>query len=359
MAYGPLRFFDNNEITDGSMITPASQASGVVSGAKKTIGIASAIMAVTGTYTGLNDLFYTVQIDSTTPGTEIGQATFRWRTTATLSGSWEATGVTTSSSFLNLNYGVQIAWKVGTGQDVNEGDTWTFYATAVFGAAKLLSFDRNAIFRTGATFPFVIDLGSAQRITAFALLDHNLTSGGTLTLQANTSDSWGSPAYSQAVSNNNPAYLYLDQTYRYWRVVPVDVSLSYFQAGQLFLGTYLELSRINAAWGSVRGQNYILQKNISYTGLQRNKAYARQRTLDLDFPLLRKTDFEDLVSMQEALIDLTTGDVSPLFVHLFSDESDTLYWMEWTNIDNLQETLYRSGWMQTRMQFAEQPKTRI
>ena len=358
MAYGALRFLYNNFVTDSDMITSGSQASGVVSGGQKTIGTGSAILASTGVYTGSIDLLYTIQIDSTTPGTEIGQATFRWRTSETVSGSWEASGVTTASTFLTLNYGVQIAFQSGTGQDVSTGDTWIFSASATFGPGKLIDHQRNTLHRTGATFSIVFDLGAPLNVTAFALLGHNLTGVGTLTLQGHASNAWGAPTYSQAVTVQDPAYLYLNETFRYWRIVPVDATLSYFQAGQLFLGTYTQLTRVNASWGSTRGHGYIIQDNTSYTGLTQRKAYAKKQTLDLDFPLISTADMSTLVTMQDSLIDVDTGIVNPLFVHLFYDEADTLWFMDWSNINDFEQQYRSYGINSVKMRLEEQVKTR-
>lgn len=359
MAYGTLRFLYDNFVVTADMITPGSQASGVVSGGQKTIGVDSAILASAGAYSGVDDLLYTVQIDSTTPGTEVGQATFRWRTSDTASGVWEASGVTTTSTFVTLNYGVTIAFTSGVGQDFSIGDTWIFQATAVFGPGKLIDKERNTLYRTAATMTTVIDLGSAQNVTAFALLDHNITSGGTLTLQGHTSDSWGAPSYSQAVTVQNPAYLYLDETYRYWRIVPVDGTVSYFQCGELFVGAYTELIIPNADWGSLRAYNYILHENESYTGLLRRKAYAQQHRLTLPLGVISQPDVTTLITMQDALIDVETGDVNPLFVHLFSDEADSLYFMDWMNIGNFEQELFTYPYNRSSLQFAEQVKTRI
>jgi len=358
MAYGQLRFLYDNRVTSLDMITPGSQATGIVSGGQKTIGTESAILVAVGSYSGAEDLLYTVQIDSTTPGVSVGQATFRWRTSETASG-WEASGVTTSSTLLTLNYGVKIAWQSGDGNDFAVGNTWIFNANAIFGPGRLIDHERNTIFRTGSTYTVVIDLGSAQQITAFALLDHNVTTGGTFTLQANTSDSWGSPAYSQVVTIQDPMYLYLDETYRYWRLVPVDGAISYFEAGELFLGQYTELEKCNADWGAVQTNGYVLYSNNSYTGLQRRKAYAKQRKLNLSFPLTSNTDIDTITTMQDALVDLETGEVNPLLVHLYYDEADKLYYMDWDNINAWGVEFFRVGWNNMTMQFTEQVKSRI
>ena len=46
----------------------------------------------------------------------------------------------------------------------------------------------------------VFDLGTATNITVFSMFTFNLTASATVTLQANSANSWGSPAYSQALT---------------------------------------------------------------------------------------------------------------------------------------------------------------
>lgn len=360
MSYGQLRFLYDNFITDADMLTPASQANGVVSGGQKTVGSGSAILVSLGSYTGTSDLLYLINIDSTTAGSEVGQATFRYRTSDTPAGSWEATGITTTSALYTLSNGVKIAFQSGAGTDFTTNDTWVFYASALFGPAKLLDHRRNTLFRSGASFNLVIDLGSAQNVTAFALFDHNLTIGATLTLQGHTADSWGAPSYSQAVTVQDPAHLYLDETYRYWRIVPVDGSLSYFEAGDVFLGAYTALSNtLNGDWGSSWSRRYVIQENNSYTGLLRRKAYAKQQQLDLTFNTIQPADMDALVTMQEALVDLDTGDVNPVIVHLFYDEADTMFLMDWLNLNSFDQQFAGYNRNQLTLTFQEQVKTRI
>ena len=99
----------------------------------------------------------------------------------------------------------------------------------------------------------VFDLGTATKITAFSMFTFNLTSGATVTLQANASNSWGSPSYSQALTIATDAdgavlpriVYFLDQTYRYWRVLLADSgnTATYLQIGRIAAGEYYELTR--------------------------------------------------------------------------------------------------------------------
>jgi len=99
----------------------------------------------------------------------------------------------------------------------------------------------------------VFDLGTATNITVFSMFTFNLTASATVTLQANSANSWGSPAYSQALTIATDAdgnvlqrlVFFLNQTYRYWRVTFADAgnSKSYLQVGRIAAGTYYEPPR--------------------------------------------------------------------------------------------------------------------
>jgi hypothetical protein len=85
------------------------------------------------------------------------------------------------------------------------------------------------------------DLGAATQVRYFILWNHNFTSGATLTLQANASDSWGAPAYSTAVTRYSGFVIAaINQTYRWWRLVVADAGNGdgYLKAGYAYLGGY-------------------------------------------------------------------------------------------------------------------------
>ena len=97
---------------------------------------------------------------------------------------------------------------------------------------------------TGDTGQWIkFDLGSAKKITMAALFGHNLTSGATVTLQANSEDSWGTPLYSQAMTWNAKAIVkFIDETYRWWRITFEDGSNpdEYIEVGRICAGEYYE-----------------------------------------------------------------------------------------------------------------------
>lgn len=77
----------------------------------------------------------------------------------------------------------------------------------------------------------VIDLGSALNVKAIGIMRSSVE----VTVQANTSDSWGSPAYSVTMDE---AVKSIDKTYRYWRIYTAETDAQYI--GQFYLGVPLE-----------------------------------------------------------------------------------------------------------------------
>ena len=97
------------------------------------------------------------------------------------------------------------------------------------------------------------DLGAAAKLTCFSLFGFNLTAAATVTLEANATDSWATPSYSQAltIATDSDAVvlervvLFLDQTYRWWRLTIADAANTdtYVQIGRIKAGEYYEPAR--------------------------------------------------------------------------------------------------------------------
>lgn len=326
--YGVLRFLYENFITAASMLTPSTQNPGQLSGVVKA-GTGVATLILTGDFSGVIDAIYTIEIDSVSAGTSVGEATFKWK--RDYDATWQATGVLTRTTPVIVIAGdVELSFIGGYQDDFALGDTFTFRASATYGKERLIDRNRNTYWQAdGTSANIVIDLGSAQAVTAFILQDHNLTA---VTLEANSADSWGAPAYSYVFSTiTDPLVLYLSQTYRYWRVV--CTSTSDCEIANLYLGDYAQLSKVNASWGSLRGDGYYLQTNTSEAGVMRRYAYARSRTLELTFPnTLVEADIDIFLEMQDEIVNTGTYRVLPFWLHLFADSYADLTLMEWENL---------------------------
>jgi hypothetical protein len=353
--YGKHRILNNNFITttliDNDKLTASSQGDGIVSGTQKD-GTGSATLQATGTYTGDKDLLYTVEVHDIDAGAEVGTALYRWRTSDTASLAWEATDVTTHNTYSTLSNGVDIKFTTGSGDDFVANDSWTFWAKAPWKPENMIDNDRGTSFRTdgfGDPSTIVIDLESATQVTAFVLYDHNISQyydlidvdsyelidvdaaelrvgPSTIDLQGNASDSWGSPSYDQSLTIADPLVLYLDQTYRYWRLAIDDAGNNdfYVEIGEIYLGDYTEVT-YNADWGSTQVSNFLTQGETNPYGILHRRVYAEQQLFTLNFNLMSNTEFTTFQTFVQTAYDTTNGKAIPFFWHMFQDENTMIY----------------------------------
>ncbi len=122
--------------------------------------------------------------------------------------------------------------------------------SAQYPASNLVDDRRSKVYRSTANSAnIVIDLGSAKDLDSFCIV-HNGTSFGitSITLEFNSSDSWASPAVSQAITldtTHGIGYHIFNttQTYRYARIVLAS-SLAYCEVSKIFLGKYASIGEL-------------------------------------------------------------------------------------------------------------------
>jgi len=314
------RFLYNNLITSESMFTVSSLRTGLVTGALKT-GTGSAVLNTSGNFSGTEDLEYILEIDSVAAGASVGQATFKWSDGG---GSWDASGVTTSAVNITLNNGVQVNWTAGSGDDFVLADKWYLKGVNLFNAGKMIDMDRDHRYRSAALESpntITIDLGTAQEIKALVLYDHNLTSAATILLEGDDAATFdsdaGSPQFSESVTwvtEKILHYLSSASTRRYWRISITDVlnSDGYIEIGELYLGSYVELSRYFAN-GFSEDTEFVMESNETPYGVKRQRYYNSRMRFSFDFKLMAAADVTALRALIAAVADRTTGVFNPFF----------------------------------------------
>jgi len=336
---GKCRFLYDNLITDEAMLAVSSLRYGLVMGALKE-GSGSAVLSPSGNYTGTADKEYIVEIDSIASGAEVGQATFRWSDGG---GGWNASGVVTSATPVLLAEGVYVQWVSGAGADFVVGDRWYFKTINLFNAGKMIDVDRDHRYRSAALQSpntVTVDLGSAREISALVLFDHNITAAATITLKGNDTNSWGSPAFSEILTWNAGKilhYLSSAQTYRYWRIEISDASnpYGYIEIGELFLGSYLELSK-NYSLGRGRSRSLLQNVNETSYGKKRRRFFNLRNTFTINFEYLTKTDVQSLEAMVDSLVDRSSGTTKPFYYNEDSDYPDNHWMVSVSNLDDTQ-----------------------
>jgi hypothetical protein len=101
--------------------------------------------------------------------------------------------------------------------------------------------DKYFLGTTDAAQRIVFDCGSTVTHTLVAILNHNLVSGSqTIKIQANATDSWGAPSFTQTLTVKDLIFGIIDtDDYRYWSLYIEGCTVSP-QIGLAFLGDYLD-----------------------------------------------------------------------------------------------------------------------
>jgi hypothetical protein len=105
------------------------------------------------------------------------------------------------------------------------------------------------------TGSIVIDLGSAKHVDTIGYL----RASSALVIEANSADSWTSPAYTLSLTEKITE---INQTYRYWRITTVAIGKQFI--GTFYLGEALKPTIINA--GTMPVEIYNDRRNKSGTG---------------------------------------------------------------------------------------------
>lgn len=132
--------------------------------------------------------------------------------------------------------------------------TWTADSqTGTLPAIHLANANRGRVYRSASdTSEWVkVDLGSTQAVGAIALVDANFTSSAAVTIEANTSDAFTSPAFSTTLTVYDDLqsgvmvhFLSSSRSYRWWRVKVNDPANpdGYIQIGAVVLGPVFDLA---------------------------------------------------------------------------------------------------------------------
>lgn len=95
-----------------------------------------------------------------------------------------------------------------------------------------------------------IDAGVGNTITASAaaIIGHNITSGATIKIQGNATDSWGSPTVDETFTHSSGLMVkfFTQSSLRFWRFLVTDASNpdGYIEIGRLFLCTYYQFEEL-------------------------------------------------------------------------------------------------------------------
>lgn len=152
---------------------------------------------------------------------------------------------------------------------------------------------------SGTDQRIIIDAGASVAPQIIAILGHNFTTE-TISIQANSSDSWGSPAidYEFASIKDIMFYLYTGTAYRYWSILIENCNIPDTppQIGHIKIGSLLDFSDPAALNSPGIDDNSVFQKSEG-NELFGYKGQILARKFELDFQQLTESEVEDFIDM--------------------------------------------------------------
>lgn len=327
---GHARWLYNNSITSTNMLTASSVRSGRFSNANP-IKEGTAMMTVSGAYTGPIDTIYIIQIDSVAGGTQIGQSTFRWSDD---DGVTFTNGILTSASPVALSFGAAVKFTTGGGIDFVVSDKWTFYGVNTNSVGKMLDLIRDTKWRSaGLDNPntITVDFGSPKTIAAISAIDHNLTSAAVIKVLMNETNSWGSPSFSEDITWNDKKkflhYLSSEQIYRFLQLSMSDQTNpdGSIEISELFAGPYFEPTQ-NFAYGYLEGFDEFSDEDQTNSGVKNTRLYNQALIFSLSYKTIPNADIEGFKTMQAHVKNPDKNKKFPVCFHEDVDEGDE-FWL--------------------------------
>jgi len=157
-------------------------------------------------------------------------------------------------------------------------------------------------------------MGAAVQAKAAILKHNNLTASATVKIQANTTDSWDSPAFEATLTtiNNDIMITHFDKTYRWWRIYIDDDTNDdgFISLGRVFLGSYFQPSRyIHEGYtlSRIDPSALALTEGGQISSIQRTK-YRRLTYLFSGMTSSDKTSFEAMFASRGLAKDLFVCD---------------------------------------------------
>jgi len=128
------------------------------------------------------------------------------------------------------------------------------------------------------------DMGSAKACTYAAIMNHNLTAGATVHLQANATDSWGTPSVDSTMTVADFMILNFTETYRWWRITIADASNpdAEIRIGGIYIGNHLDMPGFDPVIPIKRDSTGVV--NVSQMGQAYGESRLIVKSIQVTFP---------------------------------------------------------------------------
>lgn len=144
---------------------------------------------------------------------------------------------------------------------------------------------------------YQIDLGSAKAVNAIVLVNHNLSSGATITVNAGAAANPNGSTYTTSMSYRQfDAYVLIAaQTYRYWKIIIADTgnSNAYIEVGYVMLGA-LSTAAFQFRYGWHQEDDFMNLERETVFGISPAEEMYRRTKITLPFGPLNSANFTTL-----------------------------------------------------------------
>ena len=197
---------------------------------------------------------------------------------------------------------------------------------AQYPASNLLDSRRTKTYRsTTNSDNIVIDFGTAESIDHFAIVDNWQNGFGitTITIEANATDVWTSPAFTTTATLDTTfgvsVKAFPAESYRFWRLV-LTSTLGYCEIANMFLGAATDIATNGVGYNWEYANNDLSRQSINRYGQKFIDDIGSQKELsNLQFQVMDKDEIDSILSVYD-----NNRTVKPFFIYL-DLETDSLF----------------------------------
>jgi len=217
---------------------------------------------------------------------------------------------------------IDLKWSTGANAATSVGLDIGFDTSADDTGATSYEGD-NAAYKSRAWLK--VDLGSALAVAAGVVINHNLGTSGTITLQGNATDAWTSPTVDEELAGDSDirAAYFTEQSLRWWRLVIDDVSSNtagYSEVGVWFAGPYTEPT-VCYSIGMIKRYDQLSRVSVAISGAHFQDEGPQRPVWSLIWAELESAD---RTALQAALFAVPRGKAF-FFGFDSTDATDTEY----------------------------------
>ena len=177
-----------------------------------------------------------------------------------------------------------------------------------------------ATWRSDSTTDSVVFETSGIQPDTIGIKNHNFTSGATIKIEGNATDSWGSPSFTKTLTYREDVIveeIAPVASYAFWRIYVADGSNpdGYIEIGTVYIGNALEMP------GMTPSQSITWNTLSEVEFSQSNQPYGDSKvdfdTFEVETPAISNAERKLIRTMHR-----TVKNITPVFIQIWEDDMD-------------------------------------